>query len=69
MKCIPITLSGRFVTDAILVIDIDEVFDAFKYIQALTDTQDAVTLATYLTLKEFSEENVKYIELRLGSRR
>ena len=43
---------------------IDEVFDAFKHIQALTDTQDAVTLATYLTLKEFSEENVKYIELR-----
>ena len=28
MKCIPITLSGRFVTDAILVIDIEEVLDA-----------------------------------------
>ena len=30
MKCIPITLSGRFVTDAILVIEIEEVFDEIQ---------------------------------------
>ncbi len=28
MKCIPITLSGRFVTAAILVIEIEDVFEA-----------------------------------------
>ena len=28
MKCIPITLSGRVVTDAILVMDIEDVLDA-----------------------------------------
>ena len=28
MKCIPITLSGRFVTPAILVIEIEDVFEA-----------------------------------------
>ena len=33
-------------------------------IQTLTDTPEAVELACYLTLKEFSEDNVKYIELR-----
>ena len=36
----------------------------FNVSKALTDTPEAVSLATYLTLKEFSEENVKYIELR-----
>ena len=28
MKCMPMTLSGRFVAAAILVIEIDEVFEA-----------------------------------------
>jgi len=43
---------------------IDQVFDAFRQIQKLTDTKEAVTLATYLTLGEFAADNVKYIELR-----
>ena len=43
---------------------IEQVFDAFREIQKLTDTKEAVTLATYLTLGEFASDNVKYIELR-----
>ena len=43
---------------------IDEVFDAFRVIQKLTDTFETVEMACYLTLAEFAAENVKYIELR-----
>lgn len=43
---------------------IDEVWNAFAIIQQLTDSPEAVEMACYLTLGEFADDNVKYIELR-----
>lgn len=48
---------------------IDDVFDVFRVIQTLTDTFETVEMACYLTLAEFSAENVKYIELRSTPRK
>lgn len=39
-------------------------FEVFKAVQNLTDSSDAVTLATYLTIIEFANDGVKYLELR-----
>ena len=43
---------------------IDEVWNAFAIIQQLTDSPESVEMACYLTLGEFADDNVKYIELR-----
>ncbi|XP_077299017.1 adenosine deaminase-like protein [Arctopsyche grandis] len=46
-----------------------ECFAVFKIAQALTDTPDAVKLATSLTLQEFNDDGVLYMELRSTPRR
>jgi len=45
-------------------LDLENVFAVFKKVQMLTDTAKAVELATYLTIKEFFADGVKYLELR-----
>ena len=40
-------------------LDLENVFSVFKTVQNLTDSPEAVTLATQLTIKEFAEDGVK----------
>ena len=42
----------------------ENVFEVFKCVQRLTDSPEGVTLATYLTIGEFFDDGVKYIEIR-----
>ena len=43
---------------------LENVFAVFKCVQRLTDNPDAVILATYLTIGDFSNDGVKYLEIR-----
>lgn len=39
-------------------------FEKFKYAHDLTDTTEAVALATQCVIQDFNDENVVYVELR-----
>lgn len=39
-------------------------FEKFKYAHELTDTPDAVSLATECVIRDFNDDNVVYVELR-----
>lgn len=39
-------------------------FQKFKYAHDLTDTTEAVSLATECVIRDFARENVVYVELR-----
>lgn len=43
---------------------LSECFDVFKLAHDLVDSADAVKLATENVIREFSEDNVVYLELR-----
>ena len=47
---------------------INSCFKVFKIIHQLTDTAEAIHLATVDVIKEFAEENVCYLELRTTPR-
>lgn len=40
------------------------IFENFKYAHNLTDTPEAVALATQCVIQDFNAENVVYVELR-----
>lgn len=39
-------------------------FEKFKYAHELTDTSEAVALATEWVIRDFNDDNVVYVELR-----
>ena len=39
-------------------------FEKFKYAHELTDTREAVALATECVIRDFNDDNVVYVELR-----
>lgn len=39
-------------------------FEKFKYAHELTDTPEAVALATEWVIRDFNDDNVVYVELR-----
>lgn len=43
-------------------------FKKFKYAHELTDTKEAVTLATNCVIQDFAADNVIYVELRTTPR-
>ncbi|XP_012553686.1 adenosine deaminase-like protein [Hydra vulgaris] len=45
-------------------LDIEEVFKLFPLIQKLTDHPEAIKFATESVIKDFADENVRYLELR-----
>jgi hypothetical protein len=45
-------------------LDLENVFSVFKLVQNLTDSAEAVELATFLTIEEFFNDGIKYLELR-----
>ncbi|XP_057369753.1 adenosine deaminase-like protein isoform X1 [Daphnia carinata] len=47
---------------------LDECFQVFKIIHQLTDSEESIYIATVDVIKEFSEENVLYLELRTTPR-
>ncbi|XP_055323946.1 adenosine deaminase-like protein [Sitodiplosis mosellana] len=44
--------------------DLIDAFEKFKYAHELTDTPEAVALATECVIRDFSDDNVVYVELR-----
>ncbi|XP_046635221.1 adenosine deaminase-like protein [Daphnia pulicaria] len=47
---------------------LDECFEVFKIIHQLTDSEKSIYIATVDVIKEFAEENVRYLELRTTPR-
>lgn len=47
---------------------LDECFDLFRVAHDLTKTREAVYLATESVIKEFADDNVKYLEIRTTPR-
>lgn len=43
-------------------------FEKFRYAHDLTDTPEAIALATERVIQEFSDDNVVYLELRTTPR-
>lgn len=44
-------------------------FDKFKYAHDLTDTNEAIALATQCVIEDFHHDHVVYVELRSTPRR
>lgn len=43
---------------------LNSAFEKFKYAHDLTDTPEAVALATECVIRDFNDDNVVYLELR-----